>query len=286
MSCGASSMNSHKPSISAVVIARNEESNIAACLETLLWCDEIVVVDMESEDRTVEITRKFTDRIYSHPKVTVFDIAKKYAVEQATGEWILLIDADEMIPRTLSEELRRKSLDEQNSIVEIPFRHYILGDCAEYTGWGFTPLPRFFRKGAVCFTGVVHAYMCPTEGAKVIRLDQIPEYCIIHFNYRDSTQFIEKLNRYTSIEAEHLVSSDKVFSCRRLIFDSLREFYRRYLPGCGYREGVRGFSLAVLMAFYRALTWIKVWETYTYRDDPVAERYNRLRDRILREWHI
>ncbi len=239
-------MNELKPSISAVVIARNEEVNIASCLETLLWCDEIILVDMESEDQTVEIARKFTSRIYSHPKVPAFDIAKKYAVDQATGDWILLIDADEMVPVPLAEELRCQSLDEHISIVEIPFRHFILGTCAEYTGWGYTPF--------------------------------------IHFNYRDSTHFMEKLNRYTSVEAQHLTDRGEMFSYRHLVIDSLREFYRRYLPGRGYREGVRGLALALMMAFYRALTWIKVWELHTFKDDPVTERYKRMRDEILKEW--
>jgi glycosyltransferase involved in cell wall biosynthesis len=277
-------MNEPRPAISAVIIARNEEANLASCLETLRWCDEIVLVDMESEDRTVAVARDFTDRIYSYPKVPAFDIAKKYAVEQAVGDWVLLIDADEMVPVALAEELRRQSLDPRVSIVEVPFRHYILGACAEYTGWGYTPLPRFFRKGAVYFTGVVHDYMHRAAGAATVRLASTPALCINHFNYRDATHFVEKLNRYTSIEAQGHLDRGGRFSYTRLVLGSLREFYRRYLPGQGYREGVRGFSLALMMAFYRALTMIKVWELQQYRDDPVTERYRRLREGILREW--
>ena len=277
-------MNEPKPTISAVIIARNEEANLAGCLETLLWCDEIVVVDMESEDRTAEIARSFTDRVFSHPKVPAFDIAKEYAVEQASGDWVLLIDADEMVPVSLAEQLRCQSLNPQVSIVEIPFRHYILGACTEYTGWGYTPLPRFFRKGAVYFTGNVHDFMHREAGTEAIRLESRAAFCIVHFNYRDAAHFVEKLNRYTSIEAQGLMDRGVNFSCGRMLLASLREFYRRYLPGQGFREGVRGFALAVMMAFYRALTWIKLWELHRYRDDPVTERYQRLRDGILKEW--
>jgi hypothetical protein len=154
----------------------------------------------------------------------------------------------------------------------------------EYTGWGYSPKPRFFRKGAIFFTGIVHDYMHLTAGAKVVRLELSLAFCIIHFNYRDSSHFIEKLNRYTSIEALHLMDKGEVFSCFRLVIDSLREFYRRFLPDRGYREGVRGFSLALMMAFYRALTWIKVWELHTFKEDPVAERYVRMREKIVKEW--
>ena len=85
--------------ISAIINTRNEEHNIRYCLETLRWCDEIIVVDMESEDNTIKIAREYTDKIYSHPKVLAFDIARKYALEKAPGNWILQIDADEMITK-------------------------------------------------------------------------------------------------------------------------------------------------------------------------------------------
>jgi glycosyltransferase involved in cell wall biosynthesis len=270
--------------ISAVVITRNEEHNIVNCLETLRWCDEIVVVDMESEDRTVELARQYTNRILSHPKVLAFDIAKKFAVEQASGDWILLLDADEMIQSSLAVTLRRRAEQEDADIVEIPFRHYIMGKCVEYSGWGYTPLPRFFRKGAVMFTGTIHDYMHCSDSARVVRLDSIQENCIIHFNYRNATHFVDKLNRYTSIEAMKLFDQGERFYYHKLILLTLREFYRRYISGQGYREGVRGFALALMMAFYRALTWIKVWELHTFKHDPVTDRYKRVRDEILKEW--
>lgn len=270
--------------ISAVINTRNEEKNIGYCLETLRWCDEIVVVDMESTDRTVEIGRRFTNRIFSYPLVTNFDLAKKFAVEQATGDWILLLDADEMISPSLASTLRQLACKEGVDIVEIPFRHYIMGECIEYTGWGYTPLPRFFRRGAVYFTGIIHDYMHCFDGASLMRLDSHRENCIIHFNYRDATHFVEKLNRYTSIEALNFFERGFHFSYYKLILESLREFYRRYFPGLGYREGVRGFSLSLMMAFYRALTYIKLWETAQFQNEPVSVRYDRIREHLLKEW--
>lgn len=277
-------MKEQTPKISAVIIARNEEGNIAGCLETLLWCEEIVLVDMESEDRTVEIARRFTDRIFSHPRVPAFDIAKKYAVEQATGDWILLIDADEMVTPALAETLRSWSREKRVDVLEIPFRHYIMGACVEYTGWGFTPLPRFFRKGAIVFSGVIHDYMHLADGAQVIRLDSIQENCIEHFAYRDSSHFVEKLNRYTTIEAMHLYDGRVRYSLFRLLASACREFVRRYFLGKGYKEGVRGFSLSVMMAFYRALTFIKLWEKYEFEYTSQVDIYAKMRLDIRDSW--
>ncbi len=272
------------PTISAVVNTRNEETNIRYCLETLTWCDEIVVVDMESEDGTVAIAREYTQAVHRHPKVLAFDIAKKFAVEKATGDWILLVDADEMIPKHLAETLAKIAVRDDVDIVEIPFRHYIMGDWVRHSGWGFTPLPRFFRRGKIRFTETVHRYMEKDAGARTLRLAPDDDGCIAHFNYRDASHFVEKLNRYTDIEAQHLYDRGIPFSYRRMIWAAAREFLGRYLKGKGYRDGARGLSLCLMMAFYRALSFVKLWEKREFADDPVAAKYEKIRTRILSGW--
>lgn len=273
------------PRISAVILARNEEHNIRHCLGTLGWCDEIVLVDMESDDRTVEIAREYTDRIFSHPKVPAFDIAKKYAVEQATGDWILLIDADEMIQRPLAEELRRLAGQDETGIIEIPFKHFLLGDWVRHSGWGDSPLPRFFRNGAMIIIETIHGYMHKAPNMRTLRLPTREEFCIMHFNYRDSSHFVEKLNRYTSVEARHLFDRGEIYSFTSMLKSSLREFHGRYIKGKGYRDGIRGLSLSLLMVFYRVLTYIKLWEMHEFRDESVETRYDRIRSVIVKNWN-
>lgn len=270
--------------ISAVILARNEEHNIRFCLETVRWCDEIIVVDMESSDRTRAIAAEYTDHIFSHATVEAFDIAKKYAVEQARGEWVLLVDADEMVPPRLADLLRSVVRDNRVDVVEIPFQHYIMGAWVRNSGWGYTPLPRFFRNKSMNFEKTIHGYMRREESARVSRLEPVDDACMVHFNYTDSTHFVEKLNRYTSIEAGHLFERQTPFSYRALALAALREFHGRYVKGKGYRDGVRGFALCCMMGFYRVLTHIKLWERYEFRDDPVAVRYARLRERLLEQW--
>lgn len=270
--------------ISAVILARNEERNIANCLETVRWCDEIVVVDMDSSDRTLAIAQEYTDRIFTHETVSAFDIAKKYAVEQARGNWILLIDADEMIPVTLADRLREMVGSDSCDVIEIPFKHYIMGDWVKNSGWGHSPLPRLFRRGTIRFEKTIHGYMHVEAGARVERLRPFDDGCIIHFNYTDSSHFIEKLNRYTSVEAEHLYERGQTFACPALFRAALREFHGRYVKAEGYRDGVRGFALCVMMTFYRVLTHIKLWELHEFRDDPVENRYTRLRGELLSQW--
>jgi glycosyltransferase involved in cell wall biosynthesis len=273
------------PKISAVINTRNEDQNLRYCLETVRWCDEIVVVDMESEDRTVEIAREFTDRVFPHGKILAFDAARNFAVSKAEGEWILLVDADEMVPRALAERLREIAGNDAVDVVEIPFRHYIMGDWVRNSGWGPTPLPRFFRRGKVLFQETVHDYIRKDPAARTLRLSPSPGNCIHHFNYVNAAHFVEKLNRYTDIEAQHLYDAKTPFSYSGLLRASLRIFFGRYLKGKGYRDGPRGFSLCLMMAFYKALAHIKLWEKHEFQEDPVPSRYGRIRRELLAEWN-
>ena len=270
--------------ISAIINTRNEESNIRYCLETLRWCDEVIVVDMESDDNTVKIAREYTDKIYSHPRVFAFDIARKYALEKATGDWILQVDADEMIPRELASMLLSIVSKNDADIIEIPFRHYIMGDCVKHSGWGYTHLPRFFRRGKVTYTETIHDYIHKVADARIVRLEEKDEICIIHFNYTDSSHFVEKLNRYTRVEAQRLFDKGVRFSYYLTFKALFREFYNRYFRGKGYKDGVRGFSLCIMMAFYRVLSYIKLWELREFKDKPVNELYSELRQGIIKGW--
>lgn len=270
--------------ISAVINTRNEENNVRYCLDTLKWCDEIIVVDMESEDRTVDIVREYTDKVFNFEKAGYMEPAREFAVEKAAGEWILLVDADEMVTKSLSEALLKITERNDVDVVEVPFKHYIMGDWVQNSGWGYSPMPRFFRKGSMNFTNTIHGYMDVSPDARVIQLVPTEQNCIIHFNYRDSTHFIEKLNRYTSVEAGHLYERGQNFRYGRMFLAALREFHGRYVKGKGYRDGVRGFALSTLMAFYRILTYIKLWEMREFHDDSVDNRYDRLRCKVVEEW--
>jgi len=272
------------PKISAVINTHNEEQNIRYCLETLQWCDEIIVVDMESEDKTVEIAKEYTDKIFNHPKVLAFDIARKDAVEKATGDWILLIDADEMVPKSLALILKEIASKNQVDIVEISYRHYIMGEWIKHSGWGYTPHPRFFKRGKIVFCETIHNYMKKTDNAITFRVEPQNENCLFHFNYTDSAHFIEKLNRYTSIEACQFYKQQVKFSYCRLIKAAVREFYSRFIKMRGYKDGFRGFALSLMMSFYRVLSYIKLWEKYEYKEEPVKEKYDKIKLELLKGW--
>jgi len=272
------------PRISAVIITRNEEQNIGACLSTVQWCDEIIVVDMESEDRTRELAGNYTDKIFSHKKVLAFDIARQYAVEKSTGEWILWIDADELLPVSLKETLLDVALHDKTDIVYMPRMNFIMGSWIRHTGWWPDYQTRFFKKGAITFIEKVHDFLNISETARKLHLPADEKNAIVHFNYRDSGHFIEKLNRYTDIEAQRLFDDNTRFSLLRMFASALRETAVRFLYFRGYKDGYRGFFLSIMSGFYRMLTHIKLWEKWQNKNKSIQEQYGDLKDKIRREY--
>ena len=203
-------------------------------------------------------------------------------MEKATGDWILLIDADEMVPKSLALILKEIALKNQVDIVEISFRHYIMGEWIRHSGWGYTPLPRFFKRGKIVFCETIHNYMKKTDNAITFRVEPQNENCLFHFNYTDSAHFIEKLNRYTSIEACQFYEQEVRFSYCRLIKAAVLEFYSRFIEMRGYKDGFRGFALSLMMSFYRVLSYIKLWEKYEYKEEPVKEKYDKIKLELLK----
>jgi glycosyltransferase involved in cell wall biosynthesis len=248
------------PTISAVINTLNEESNIAHCLESLKWCDEIIVVDMYSDDKTAEIALKYTDKIFMHERVIAFDIAREFAVGKASGDWILLIDADELVPFELKEELLQIVNMDSDDVVFIPRKNYIMGEWVKHTGFWPDYQPKFFRNGAVLFSEHVHDFMHLTENARKKYLETTPDKSVEHFAYLNSEHFVSKLNRYTTIEAKHMADQGKRFSLFRMLVAGFRGFQVRFINQKGYKDRHRGFFLSVMMGFYRALVYIKLWE--------------------------
>ena len=270
--------------ISAVINARNEEGNIRYCLESVKWCDEIVVVDMESEDKTATIARQYTDKVFAHERVLAFDAARKFAVAQATGDWILLVDADEMVPRPLSEKLREIAGGNDADVVYVAFKTYIMGEWIKHAGWWPQYHPRFFRRGCVEFVETIHAFMQVNPSAREIHLPAEEGVSIEHFNYVDCAHFVKKLNHYTTIEAEHLHEQGGSFSAYRMFVESGKEFISRYFIAKGYKDGHRGLFLSMMMAFYRSLSYMKLWENRQNRDTSLETKYTDLKKGILKEY--
>jgi glycosyltransferase involved in cell wall biosynthesis len=272
--------------ISVLINTLNEENNIRNCLESVKWADELIVVDMYSDDKTVEIAKEYTDKIYYFERLGYADPARQYALEKATNSWILVIDADEMVPVGLKRELEKIMKYGIADVVRIPRNNYIFGHLMKGTGWGALQDMhyRFFKRDYVSFNGKIHAFTEITDDAKIYEIKN-PKNGFIHFNHIDIEYFIEKLNRYTTIEAKNMFNNDKKPPKTFLeeLFRIIYEFFNRFFIKGGYKDGFLGFYLALLMGAYRASAYFKYRLMVKYSSEVPKNKILKLYGEISRE---
>jgi len=249
--------------ISAVVNTRNESKNIYACLKTLGFCDEIVVVDMESTDDTKEIAKQFTDRVYDHKMVGYVEPARNFAIQKAIGEWILIVDADERIPKTLASKLIQIADKNSGDFVRIPRKNLIFGEWMRHSRWWPDFNIRFFKKNAVQWQDAIHSI--PITIGTGVNLDEESDMAIEHHHYGNIDEYFERSLRYSSQQAKELVKSGYKFDPKDLITKPVGEFISRFFAGEGYRDGLHGLVLAFLQFFSVMLIYLKVWQSEDHK---------------------
>ena len=245
--------------ISLVVSTLNEEHNIADCIRSAQeLVNEVVVVDMHSEDRTVEIARSLGATVYLIERRLFVDSTRNFAIAQATGDWILLLDADERLTPEISGELRSIAEKDQADAVTICFDTFMFGRHIRYSGWQKDSHCRFFKKGFLEYPDVeVHA-MPKILGRQLVLNGKKGK--IQHFNFQDLRHFIKMINDYTDGEAPKLVRGNGQITPLRGVYWGLRHFCKRYFRLQGYKDGMYGLILSVLMGLYWFLAFAKAWE--------------------------
>jgi glycosyltransferase involved in cell wall biosynthesis len=247
-----------KINISAVVNTRNEEKNLAACLESLHFADEIIVVDMESEDDTVKIAKSFTDKVFDHPAVGYVEPARNFAINKAAGTWVLVLDADERIPKTLAKKLIEITQEDKIDFVRIPRKNLIFGQWTQHSRWWPDYNIRFFKKGAVEWQNEIHSI--PITTGTGINLDADDTFAIEHHHYGTIDEYFDRALRYSTQQAKELIGSGYKFDAKDLIGKPLGEFISRFFAGEGYKDGLHGLVLAFLQMFSIMLIYLKVWQ--------------------------
>ncbi len=245
-----------QPTVSAIVVCFNEERNIEACLESLRWCDEIVVVDSFSTDRTVVICRQYTDRIIQRPWAGYRD-QKSFAHSQATKDWILLVDADERVTPQLRDEIRASLNHDAGRFVgfAIPRLVFYLGRWWRRGGWYPDYKVRLFRRDRARWGGMDPHEKILVDG-KVRRLTQP----LHHFSYRNIDDHIQRINRFTTISSRELKKENQPWRLSDALLRPAYRFFRSYVIKRGFMEGFAGFYMAVTAAMYVFLKYAKLWE--------------------------
>lgn len=271
--------------ISVVINTFNEEHNLPYVLRSVYgWADEIIIVDMHSTDNTVDIAKSYGAKVYSHDNTGFVEPARAYAVSKTSCGWVLILDADELIPSELKQLLHIIMAKNTADVVVIPRRNYLLGVPLIGAGWGPNQdmHARFFRRGMLQFEESIHSPLKPASGARVIKLRPWRDNMIIHFNYLNSYHFISKLNKYTNIEAQQAFDRGDRANIFVAIFNALIEFMLRYFLKKGFLDGWRGLYLSIYMSMYQIMKYAKLKELEAIgNEDSVKAKYNIEADKYL-----
>ena len=252
--------------ISVVINTLNEEKNIGRAIESVKsFADEIVVVDMESVDNTVSVAKKLGAVVFTHKPMHYVEPARNFAISKAKGEWIFIIDADEEAPKTLLVELGRIAHAGTHDFVRIPRKNIIFGKWMQHSRWWPDENIRFFKKGSVSWEDEIHSI--PVTKGEGITLKSDVSFALTHHHYDSVEQFIDRLNRYTSIQAEELHKRGKSATYVDFVKRPTSEFVSRYFAGLGYKDGIHGIALAFLQAFSELCVYLKLWQLGGFRDE-------------------
>ena len=244
--------------ISATIITFNEEDNIAAALESLAWADEIIVVDSESTDRTVEIARQFTNQVYVRPWPG-YSAQKNFAAQRASFDWVFSLDADERVSEDLSSELQSLMRGEEPAVAafEMPRLTFYLGRWIRHSGWYPDHKVRLYNRKAASFEGeFVH------ESVKVNGRTERLSGDIHHYTVRDASDHHRRIDRYTTLAARELYQKGRRTTHLSLLVSPAAAFLRSYVFKLGFLDGAQGVAIARFAAHYVFLKNLKLWELH------------------------
>ncbi len=244
--------------VTVAVITKNEERNIARCLESVRWTDDVVVVDGYSTDRTAEIAKSMGARVIEHTFTGSFADERNAGNDSARYDWVLHIDADDVVTDGFTAALVQ-AIARGEGIVIYKFmrKNFFLGHSMDHGGFHHY-IPNLVNRKHVKYEGVVHEVPVYKGALGVIDAD------INHYPFDSISQFINRQNRYTDIAAKELLKTCGIFPEREIrknmINKTFKLFWKSYVKKQGYKEGVYGLLFAILFAFINFLKWAKYWE--------------------------
>lgn len=263
-----------KPSIAAVVLTKNEETDIGNCLKSLSWATDIIVVDSGSSDKTLEIARMYKAKIFSRD-FDNFAAQRNFALSKvATYNWVIMIDADEIVEKDLAKELQFFAKDIYLDGVSVPRKNYIFGKWIEHSDWYPDHRLVFFRPKMVQYTGDVHERVGFIKGNGTVAK---ATYNLVHHNYDTVGEFVTKNLVDYPLHYAKVLDADKVkFTSLDLLSKPMGEFMRRFFLTEGYKDGMYGLILSALMGVQTLIAYCYLWEMQGKRKELSTEETQAL----------
>lgn len=238
--------------VSIAIIAKNEERNLARCLDSVseLSDDIIVVLDTQTTDESAAVAKKFNCRIY-YRDFDNFSAQKNYALSLCKNDWVLALDADELASQGLVSQIKHVLSDSRFNGYKIPRKNYFFGKLVAHTNWSSSDDSHvwLFKKAHATWIAEVHEEINLSGSIGVLTQPKI------HFAYQSVEQFLNKMNQYTSYESRRMQ-----FNVLKLFVEPGAEFFRRYIVHLGFLDGWMGLFLSYLMGMYKLVVLVKAWQ--------------------------
>jgi glycosyltransferase involved in cell wall biosynthesis len=244
--------------VSAVVNTLNEEANLPGCLESLRWADEVVVVDMHSTDRTVEIATKFGCKVFQHERTGYVEPARNFALAQAQHPWALVIDADERVSPALASWLKTNLDNTKAAAFRIPRRNFYGKRWITCCGWYPDEQLRLFLRANAKYSDRIHR--APEINGTIETLPASGEACLEHYGFSTIEARADKDNKYSSITAAAMAAEGRRIGAAGLLARTATSFLSAYFLQGGIRFGALGVCLSWERAFATFLKYSKLWE--------------------------
>jgi glycosyltransferase involved in cell wall biosynthesis len=246
--------------ISATIATKNEEKNILACLKSLSWADEIIVVDDFSSDKTIEICKKSGAQVFLNDSKGSFHANKNLAIEHASGDWIFSIDADEIVDEKLADSIKIAVTKQEKDGYFINRKNYFLGRWIRGCGWYPDYIIRLFKKGKTIWPLEIHN----TPSLKDKKRQGYLQGSLLHHSYLNFDDYFTKLIRYLNrLADEYWENGTRITATSYILYFFIKPFYwflRKYVLLGGFKDGFRGFFISVASAIVIFFSYARLWE--------------------------
>lgn len=246
-------------SISVVINTYNAQRMLRECLSALKFADEIIICDMHSTDDTVKIAEEFNCKIIYHEKAECAEVARNWAHSQISCDWLLVVDSDEIVTENLAKYIKAFTENDKGyTTLSFPIQDYV---------WG-KPLhcmyrhsvKRFWKKGCAEYESHVHGGVKTLVGKDYRVSPNRKDLALQHYHVDSIDSYLEKINRYTTLEQDRFVEKRIRFSFLKLFFRPIYEFLKIYILKKGFLDGSTGFIFSILHAQYKFIQHAKLYE--------------------------